>query len=159
MTTIERIHYVHAPYTRARAYLDHKLRHSASTGEELPLRLTVPIRSASVSKEVVVHYGFGTDPMHFDEPWSVTWVPEGGGIYPSFSGTLCVRYDETYRTSILELSGTYVPPLGVAGKAFDAALGHRIALATADALLADIAAGIEEQYRAEEAAKHTQATA
>lgn len=159
MTTIERRRYVRAPYVRARTYLDRKLRAYASKGEERQMTLRVPIRQGTLTKDVLVRYGFGSDPMHFDEPWTITWVPQEGGIYPSFSGSLCVRSDETYHTSVLELRGTYVPPLGMVGEVFDAALGRHIAEVTADAILAEVADGIERQYREEEAAKRAQATA
>jgi hypothetical protein len=50
----------------------------------------------------------------------------------------------------LELSGTYEPPLGLAGMVFDAVLGQRIAQETARELLRKLAATIETQYRVTE---------
>lgn len=72
--------------------------------------------------------------------WTVRWTPAAGGPYPDFEGTLTLRGGSEPATSRLEISGDYQPPLGAAGRAFDAALGSRIASATARGLLEDFAA-------------------
>jgi hypothetical protein len=64
----------------------------------------------------------------------VEWKPKDGGPYPVFHGTLSVA-DEGAGWSRIDLDGTYQPPFGLAGAAFDAAVGHRIAEATASELL------------------------
>ena len=51
------------------------------------------------------------------------------------------------------LRGNYEPPLGIAGKTFDAAVGGRIARATAREFLERIREFIEAAYRATERAK------
>ncbi len=66
----------------------------------------------------------------------VSWRPKDGGPYPSFEGTLSVE-DEGPGWSRIEINGQYKPPFGVLGAAFDAAVGHRIAEATAAELLAE----------------------
>lgn len=65
----------------------------------------------------------------------VSWKAKEGGPYPVFHGTLSVA-DEGAGWSRIDLDGTYKPPFGLAGAAFDAAVGHRIAQATASELLA-----------------------
>jgi hypothetical protein len=67
----------------------------------------------------------------------VTWAPADGGPYPRFAGTLSVAEDAV-GWSRIELDGSYRPPFGIAGAAFDAAVGHRIAQGTATELLAEI---------------------
>jgi hypothetical protein len=67
----------------------------------------------------------------------VSWTPKDGGPYPSFSGTLSVAED-AIGWSRIEIDGSYRPPFGIAGAAFDAAVGQRIAQATASELLAEI---------------------
>jgi hypothetical protein len=67
----------------------------------------------------------------------VSWTPKDGGPYPSFSGTLTVAEDAT-GWSRIELDGSYRPPFGIAGVAFDAAVGQRIAQSTAAELLVEI---------------------
>jgi hypothetical protein len=60
------------------------------------------------------------------EVLEIHWRPLGGEPYPEFKGTLCA--EPLYRGSCrLDLSGEYVPPGGIAGLAFDALFGHRIA--------------------------------
>ena len=65
----------------------------------------------------------------------VSWKAKDGGPYPVFHGTLSVA-DEGAGWSRIDLDGTYKPPFGPVGAAFDAAVGHRIAEATASELLA-----------------------
>ena len=67
----------------------------------------------------------------------VSWSPKDGGPYPTFHGTLSVAQD-AIGWSRLEIDGTYNAPFGVAGAAFDAVVGHRIAQGTATELLAEI---------------------
>ena len=96
--------------------------------------------------------------MHLDEPWKVHWTPKDGGPYPDFDGELTVRADEEYDTCVLELRGNYRPPGGVAGKAFDAIVGSRIASATAHELLNSIAREVQQRYERQEAAKRSSTT-
>jgi hypothetical protein len=49
--------------------------------------------------------------------------------------------------SRLDLDGTYEPPLGLAGLAFDAVLGHRLAVAAVRQLLSDLKLGFELAYQ------------
>lgn len=146
---------VECPYVRAKEYLENAVRDAAQAGLPGTLELTAafPATNIKLSKRVRVTYAPAFDPMHFDQPWHVRWEPEPGGIYPSFDGQLVVRADESYRFAILELHGTYTPPLGAAGRMFDAALGHTIAATTAQRLLQNIAADMVDRCDAEEAAK------
>ena len=59
-------------------------------------------------KNVTVSFGAATDPMHFDQPWRIHWKPQAGP-YPEFDGELTVRADETYKSALLELAGSYRP--------------------------------------------------
>jgi hypothetical protein len=100
---------------------------------------------------------FAVDPMHFDQPWRIHWKPESR-LYPEFEGELTVRADETYETSHLELPGSYHPPGGIAGAAFDLVAGGRIASATAQALLHRIGNEMEAHYQHDERTKRDQTT-
>lgn len=155
MTKLNESLHVQVPYVRARAYLHETLDAAAKNRapELLTLSAFVPATNLELTKEVRVQYEHGTDPMHFDEPWIVRWVPERGGIYPSFDGRIQVCADENYDSSILEISGTYNPPMGAAGRAFDTAIGHTIAATTAQRLLSAIAEEMTARYKSEEAAK------
>ena len=145
--------YLQCPYVRAKDYLAQSLREAAQHGHEQTLTLRVTMREYDIERDVLVRYGKGADPMHFDEPWKVHWTPAQGGPFPDFDGTLTVRAGENYETAILELEGEYEPPLGAAGRVFEAAVGHRIAANTGQALLETIGEQMEARYRAEEAGK------
>jgi hypothetical protein len=157
MSTLYQALKLACPYNRARELLAETMAPLAGTGEPRTLTLRTPlvIDGADLSKDVVFTVGTAQDPMHFDQVWSVHWHPTEGGLYPSFSGSLAVRADETYRSSMLELQGAYEPPLGAVGKAFDATVGTRIASATARELLRSIGAGLEEKYFKTEQEKAT----
>jgi hypothetical protein len=83
--------------------------------------------------EMLPHYG-------------VTWAPEHGGPYPTFTGDLAIESADDYQSFYLVLTGTYQPPLGAVGAAFDAVIGHRIAAMTALDLLATIADSVEADF-------------
>jgi hypothetical protein len=69
--------------------------------------------------------------------------------FPRFDGALSLEAASPKATT-LTLEGRYEPPLGGAGKLFDAALGHRIAEATARELLKEIADRIELGFAQDE---------
>ena len=85
--------------------------------------------------------------------YAVTWAPEHAGPYPTFNGDLAIESGEDYHSFYLVLNGTYEPPLGSLGAAFDAVLGRRIAQTTARNLLAVIADSIEADFGAVERSK------
>jgi hypothetical protein len=155
MTNLHESLHLACPYVRAKQQLHDRLATAAESGTPESLELTAVLGATNVelAKNVQVTYAKGTDPMHFDEPFRVRWTPEAGGIYPTFDGQLTVRADENYESAILELEGEYTPPVGNAGRVFDAAFGRTIAGTTAQRLLASIAAGMVSCYDAEEAAK------
>lgn len=159
MTQLYQTELLECPYRRARQYLAESLQRASESADAQRLCLRLPIAigdAGGLEKEVIVRVAPGRDPMHFDQPWSIRWEPAGGGPFPSFAGELTVRADERYETCALELRGSYEPPLGIAGKAFDAAIGSRAAAATARALLHDIGARMVGRYVTEEAAKGSQ---
>ncbi|MGB6985972.1 MAG: hypothetical protein WBD74_08395 [Candidatus Aquilonibacter sp.] len=155
MAKIYQRRYLKCPYNRARDLLADAVQQAAESREKRQLRLTfgVPaLSSAEITKDVTVAVSTAVDPNHFDQPWQLHWEPVSGP-YPSFDGTLTIRADEDYTTSILELQGNYKPPLGALGAAFDSMLGSRVAHETARELLQSIGERIEAKYNSEEAAK------
>ncbi len=143
---------VRCPYNLAKGYLAKALAPRIESGKPERLTLTATIAGGTLEKDVLVTFGAATDPMHFDEPWRIQWKPDGGP-YPQFDGELTVRADEDYTSSQLELKGTYDPPGGTLGAAFDWALGSRIASHTGQALLARIGGEMESRYQRDEATK------
>jgi hypothetical protein len=149
---LQRFH-LHCPYQRARTYLQESLQIFASTGQPQVVKLHVPItigENAGIDKDVIFTFGEGVDPLHFDQPWTVHWTPQGDGPYPDFEGTLTVRANDDLRSSVLELQGAYEPALGV-GAAFDAIVGSRLASATAREFLRTVARELERRYDADRA--------
>jgi hypothetical protein len=147
-------HAVRCPYHLAQRYLADSLEGRAESGTPGRLELTVSGPGIELTKSVVATFAPAEDPMRFDQPWRIHWKPQAGP-YPEFEGELTVRADETYETSLLELRGSYRPPGGALGAAFDWAAGARIATATARALLARIGDKLELRYRSNEQAKHS----
>jgi|SRR5665213_2065186 len=154
MTSIAERHFVSCPYGLAKSFVASELFPTGEGQLEWILHVAPPkLKGIDLSKDVDVSVSRAIDPMHFDEPWNLTWAPHGGGPFPTFSGTLTVRADEDWNVSALEIKGSYEPPLGPAGMAFDRLLGSRLAELTAKALLAQIGDRLIAHYRATEAAK------
>ena len=142
MTSIRERLYVNCPFGKAPSFLNYYLDQLAHTTqpEGSVLRLEVPLAlfgvpsGLNVKRDVIARFSPPAD-SYGAQRTAVTWAPEGGGPFPTFDGFLSVEQDERYGTSSLLLEGEYEPPLGAVGKAFDAAIGRRIALATAHELL------------------------
>jgi hypothetical protein len=66
------------------------------------------------------------------------------GMFPVMHAVLSI-YPLTSRETQLELEGTYDPPAGVVGRAFDAVAGHRIAEASVQKFVQEVAAGLREE--------------
>jgi len=113
------------------------------------LRLRVPVDfddrklGLSVDREVRVEVKRTRDDDNLNDVLRIGWNPEGRTILPVFQGTLVVWGEDDPRQSYIELNGTYTPPLGETGKAFDAVIGHRIASSTARELLRDLKRAVE----------------
>jgi hypothetical protein len=84
--------------------------------------------------------------------WNVEWKSSDGGPYPEFAGNLVLENDD-YKTFWLVLEGTYEPPFGIVGSAFDLLIGNRIASQSARELLARIASSMEAGFQTDEAEK------
>ena len=150
-------HIVLCPYNLAQGYLAENVGARAASGEQGLLTLTAPAPGIELAKDVIVSFGSAVDPMHFDQPWRIHWKPQSG-LYPEFEGELTVHADETYKTSRLELRGSYRPPGGIAGAAFDFVAGGRIARSTAQALLRRLGNEMETRYQHDEQAKRDPTT-
>ncbi len=143
---------VECPYDFARHDLAARVASAAACGEDLPLSLTAPLPGIELSKTVAVTYSTARDPKRSDQPWHIHWKADSGA-YPQFDGELTVRAGETASKARLELHGSYSPPGGALGKAFDVAAGSRIASETAKVFLRRLGDDIEAHYRQHEEAK------
>jgi hypothetical protein len=84
---------------------------------------------------------------------ALRWEPVDGGPFPTFEGTLSLEADADYEGCAIVLRGSYDPPLGVAGRTFDAAVGRQFARATARELIERIRDFIEAAYQETEREK------
>jgi len=96
----------------------------------------------ALERNVVLQISTTRDDAGLNDILAIAWSPVGGGPFPSFSGTL-MAWEEDERTSSIGLDGSYEPPLGAAGRLFDAAAGRRIARATALEFLGKIREVVE----------------
>ncbi len=154
MTSIKERVYVSCPFGKAPSFLNYYLDRLARTSDAdgAVLRLAVPLTEFGIPSDVAVH----RDVVARFEPPSekefgrastpVRWTPEGGGPFPDFVGAITVEEDERYGSCALVLEGAYEPPLGIVGKAFDAAMGRRIAQRTARELLRVLRRKIETDW-------------
>jgi len=145
---------VHCPYVRALLYLDRYLAHIgwSERSTVVTLRLRFPIGpddaglGLAIDKEAIAMLERSSKHLGLEQRIAVTWRPElEQEPFPTFTGTLALEA-ATPKACALTLDGTYEPPLGIAGKVFDAALGRRIAEATAEQLLKEIGGFIELGY-------------
>lgn len=94
----------------------------------------------ALTHDVLVDAYRDRDDQNLNDLTRIAWKPDGGGPFPKFSGTIDTWAQGDSDGSVIEIDGTYAPPFGIAGEAFDAAVGRLIAQRTAATLLADIVA-------------------
>jgi len=144
---------VNSPYGRTPSYLNWYL---DALGKDrngrVILRLQAPLKEAGiptgliVAKDVVAEFNYVDSPGALEEKTNVCWKPQDGSPYPAFNGSITIEADEDYGSSWLRLEGSYDPPFGIAGDIFDAAIGKRIALATARELLERLRDAMEQAH-------------
>jgi hypothetical protein len=122
-------------------------RRGALAGEGAVMTIQVPIVDVAVARGIEVNFSPHPEHSHYRK-LNVAWAPSGGGPYPTFEGIVSFERAGQSQTSIV-LDGTYEPPGGVVGKAFDAVVGHRIAAAAVRALLEALKRELEAAYRDE----------
>ena len=112
------------------------------------LRLRVPLHGLPGLKGLALEHGVRViarrerDEQNLNDLIRISWEPEGDGPFPRFAGTLVTWAEHNPTRSFIEIDGTYTPPLGVPGEAFDEAVGHAIATRTVRAFLEDVARDI-----------------
>lgn len=95
-------------------------------------------------KKVVVELG----PIRREPDWlrvGVTWKPaSASALFPTMEGEFHLE-PHTYRETKVTVSGSYEPPLGIAGRGLDAVVMHRAAEATFEDLARTIVAELDER--------------
>src|SRR5271165_5396887 len=128
------------PADFTRAFIVTYLREQTPAGKAFALRLRLPGEKVGLpgfvdlERDVALTYEVGRKAGH--DGILLAWKPQHGGPFPSFSGELFAEPDETNEAACtLRLFGRYTAPGGLAGRAFDAAVGTRIAQATLEEFL------------------------
>lgn len=151
------------PLAQAASQVDRFFAHYADAegNANVPLRLSLrlPGRSTPIVFEVTVIATVTArrEPGLLAPRYRLSWAPAvHAESYPSFEGELLVD-GEDYESFDLAIHGRYAPPLGIAGAAFDFAVGHFIASATARDLLERIRSDVESAFQAAELRKRERA--
>src|SRR6185312_6272164 len=118
---------VAAPVASAGRFLESYL----ATLPERKGSVRMTLRAGGLERSAMVTLRLARRPQDMAPRYGVHWEAEAGGPYPTFDGILSVEGGDDYDEFRLALHGTYQPPLGIVGQAFDTVLGKRIAEQTA----------------------------
>jgi hypothetical protein len=157
MTTLHLSRPVACVVGQAPQYLDRFFAEHAK-GDAAVLALRAPfvipgLPEMTLTRDSVVRIARANHRGEMIARYDVSWQPSGGGPFPSFTGSLSIPNAEDYENCFLQLDGSYEPPLGKLGAAFDAVVGHAVAESTGRDLLERIGTYLEQSCRATEAAK------
>jgi len=151
------------PLAQAASQVDRFFAHYADSegNAHVPLRLSLhmPGRSSPIvfQATVIATVAAHREPGLLAPRYRLTWTPaDHADSYPAFEGELRVE-GEDYESFDLAIAGHYTPPLGIAGAAFDFAVGRFIASATARDLLERIRSDVESAFQAVELRKRERA--
>jgi len=140
MTTVHAGKYIACPFSASIEYAENVLRERhelvLSPGPALGERVHMDTK---VTDDL-------TDSVRRHDALLLAWQPKHTAMFPDFHGALTVR--PKLRGSYLRLQGSYDPPAGVLGRAFDTVLGRLIATLTMRRLLNDIGHGVEARWTA-----------
>ncbi|MFY9781807.1 MAG: hypothetical protein WAJ85_15010 [Candidatus Baltobacteraceae bacterium] len=140
------------PFERVPALLEEYLNeHGARDGGAATLTMHVQVGDLALERDVLATMAPKPGYPGY-ELLQIEWKPKDGGLYPAFNALVSVA-DEGSGFSRIDLDGSYEPPLGPLGVAFDAALGHRFAHQTVVDLLAHLKKTCETRYASESATK------
>jgi hypothetical protein len=156
--TSERLTTVHAeqtcdcPFSVAESYAVDYLEQAEKGGPEAILRVPLFGGLTAFRRRVQPSFGLAIDLVEegrrHDEirlRWS-----SGSKLFPNFRGTVRFRIEQTFTRVLVD--GSYAPPLGVLGAAFDRFIGRHLAARTLDDLAGRIARALEKREREWEAA-------
>lgn len=152
--------YVNHPYEQVRDALAadalgifRRATHSAATrADDLSAELRVRVGALEIATDVEIVITAVVDARSPDDRpatrlelgWKSKRRP---GLFPAMTGALWV-YSLAPRESQIEFIGTYDPPLGVLGEALDAVAMHRIAEASVQRFVSDIASFLRAELPA-----------
>jgi hypothetical protein len=154
MSDVNEFLIIDCPPGRAQSYLVKHFEDAAERHGKAVLPLTATIGQGTgakvkITREALATIAPATVAGGLEYQVRIEWTPASKEPLPTFDGVFRVQWDEDYGKCRLVLEGSYEPPLGIIGKAFDAALGHKIAQETARSLLERLRTEIETARREE----------
>lgn len=140
MTTVHAGRYVACPFSASIEYAEDALRERhdiiVSPGRLLGEHVALDTK---VTDDL-------TDAVRRHDALLLAWQPKHAALFPNFRGALTAR--PKLRGSYLRLQGSYDPPAGFWGVAFDAMAGRFIAALTLRRLLDEIGRAVETKWNA-----------
>ncbi len=160
MTAVKERLYVEAPYVQTVGVFQRRLGipPGADHGECM-LSLALPVGTDHEIGRIVKAQteklpGSGNYTSRYRVAWAAGLTARGIPT-PAFEGTLAISAGEDYDETALQINGTYEPPGGNVGRAFDDLLGRRMAHATMSALLSGVGEELRDAHAQIEAEKKT----
>ena len=152
MSSIYQSIYVDCPPERAQAYLLSHFENARRVHGRSMMPLTATLGSktgthVTFERDATATFAPSTGAGGLEYQVQIEWKPATNEPLPNFEGTFRVQWDEEYGRCHLVLEGEYEPPLGLVGRAFDSAVGQKIAQSTVQALLEALRVEIEGAYR------------
>lgn len=138
--------YVNRPYAAVRAALLAEpialFQRATRAGAEASAALHVNVAGLEVGREVTIRLVDAADTVVYGRTatrLTIEWqAAQQPGWFPSMTGTLSL-YPLSATETQLELEAHYVPPLGVLGATVDSVIGHRIARASINGFVREVA--------------------
>lgn len=129
------------PASIRRLLRDEFLRAPKAMTIELPVDgLPIP-GTLALSKEITITARLLEYSANMPDDLEIEFVAtRAARLFPVFRGKLEVSSGEIAGQSVVEITGSYTPPLGVLGMAIDTMFGYRIAQRCVANLLKDVAA-------------------
>ena len=147
LTTVHAERFCACPFSMAESYVVDYLVQAEKGGPEALLR--VPLRGAwpALRRRVRLSFGIAIDLVDEGRPHDeirLRWT-SGSRLFPNFRGTVQFRIEQTFTRLLID--GSYTPPLGRIGVAFDRWIGQHIAARTIGDLAGRIARTLELHER------------
>lgn len=97
-----------------------------------------------LEKEVFVQARLARDELNLNDELQIEFeAASAANLFPAFRGLLDVVPGDKAGEAILELRGTYAPPFGFGGAAFDSAIGYLVAQRSVKAFLSELASALQ----------------
>jgi hypothetical protein len=126
MSTITEFANVHCPFDRVRDAIRMAFRAYTDREGNVRIPMRVALGELKIARDVIATLHTASDAASEYDMFRLGLRPADGGPFPPFDGTLSATYESAGWCRI-SISGEYAPPLGLAGMAFDAAVGNRLA--------------------------------